>query len=88
MKKLNDQIIQLQRAESIEIVDYMVIKRFKSGTVQHKFDNKEGATPIWREEEIFRKMHFTKELKLKIVEHIKKCFDGNCQKSASQSGHD
>ena len=91
VKKLNDLIIQMQRAEAIEIVrlDYMGIKRFKSGTVQHKFDNKEGATPIWREQEIFRKLHFTKEIKVKIMEHITKCFVCNSEKSASQpNGHD
>ena len=90
VKKVNDLIIQMQRADSIEMVrlDYMGIKRFKSGTTQHKFDNKEGATPIWREQEIFRKLHCTKELKVKIVEHIKTCFNCNSEKSASQSGHD
>ena len=91
VRKLNDLIIQMQRAESVEMVrlDYMGIKRFKSGTTQHKFDNKEGATPIWREQEIFRKLHFTKEIKVKIMEHINKCFASNSEKFASQSnGHD
>ena len=93
VKKLNDMIVQMQRAEKVEIVrlDYMGIKRFKSGTTQHKFDNKEGATPIWREQEIFRKLHFTRENKLKIMEHINKCFQCNSEKSASASqsnGHD
>ena len=69
---MNDLIIQMQRAESLEMVrlDYMGIKRFKSGTTQHKFDNKAGPTPIWREQEIFRKLHFTKEIKVKIMELV------------------
>ena len=91
VRKLNDMIIQMQRAESLELVrlDYMGIKRFKSGTVQHKFDNKEGATPIWREQEVFKKLHFTRENKVKIMEHIIKCFMSNSQKFASKTnGHD
>ena len=91
VKKVNDLIVQMQRAESIDIVrlDYMGVKRFKSGTVQHKFDNKAGATPVWRDQEVFRKLHFTKEIKVKIMEHITKCFVCNSEKSASKpNGHD
>ena len=66
----------------------MGVKIFKSGTVQHKFDNKEGATPVWREQEVFRKLHFSREIKVKIVEYITKCFICNSEKFASQSGHD
>ena len=91
VRKLNDMIIMMQRAEDRDIVrlDYMGIKRFKSGTTQHRFDNKDGATPVWREQEIFRKLHFTKEIKVKIIQHISKCFACNSEKIAIQSnGHD
>ena len=46
------------------------IKMFKSGTMQHKFDTRPEAKQIWREREVFRKLHFTMENKLKIVGYI------------------
>ena len=79
VKDINDQIVQLHRKEGLQLVrlDYQGVKWFKSGTKQHKFDNKPGATPIWHETEVFRKLHFTMENKLKIIGHISKCFQSN-----------
>ena len=49
----------------------------KSGTKQHKFDTREGSRRIWRESEVRRKLHFTSEVKLKIVESIMSIFAQN-----------
>ena len=89
IKLVNDWIIESQRAEGMEMVriDYTGIKRFKSGTKQHKFDNKQGATPVWREQEVFKKLHFTMDIKVKIMAHISTCFTSNSEKFVNQSGH-
>ena len=55
------------------------MKYFKSGTKQHKFDTKTGSARIWRETEVRRKLHFTKEVKQKIVSHIRSIFAHNSQ---------
>ena len=49
----------------------------KSGTKQHKFDTRESSRRIWRESEVRRKLHFTSEVKLKIVESIMSIFAQN-----------
>ena len=89
IKKVNDWVIDTQRAEGMGMVriDYTGIKRFKSGTKQHKFDNRDGATKIWRENEVFRKLHFTMDVKVKIMDHISTCFITNSQKFGSKTGH-
>ena len=55
------------------------MKYFKSGTKQHKFDTRPGSTRIWRENEVRRKLHFTKEVKQKIVSHIMSIIVRNSQ---------
>ena len=52
-KKLNDLIIQLNKRKNLVLVkfDKQGIKRFKSGTVQHRFDNKPGVANFWKEKE-------------------------------------
>ena len=89
IKLVNDWIIESQRAEGMEMVriDYTGIKRFKSGTKEHKFDNKQDATPVWREQEVFKKLHFTMDIKVKIMAHISSCFISNSEKFVNQSGH-
>ena len=52
------------------------VKILKSGP-QHKFDTRPGAKAIWREKEVFRKLHFTMENKLKIVEYLQKTYKNN-----------
>ena len=84
-KMLNDLVISKNREQGIIPVrlDYIGIKRFKSGTVQHRFDNKPGATPIWREREVFRKLHLTMENKLRVISLISSCFMGNSRQESS-----
>ena len=72
-------IIDMNTSDNLTTVrlDYIGVKRFRSGTTQHIFDNKVGATQIWREAEVFRKLHFTMDVKLKIVSKISSCFKAN-----------
>ena len=89
IKLVNEQVKQLNLRDGLKCVDLAKhgVKMFKSGTVQHKFDNKPGATQIWREKEVFRKLHFTMENKMKILSYISNCFRGNAGEPQSVSGH-
>ena len=86
MKSLNDKMLALNQEIGLTGVrfDYQGIKRFKSGNFQHIFDTKPGATPVWREPDVFRKLHFTMEKKMKMVTHITTCFRENAKRL---SGH-
>ena len=90
IKRLNDLIIDMTRAEKLDLVrlDYHGIKRLRSGTLQHKYDNRPGVVRVWREKEVRKKLHFTMELKIKVGEHIKQSFTSNSRKQAEASGHD
>ena len=87
IKKLNDLIIAANTRDNLKCVrmDFQGVKRFKSGTVQHIFDTKPGATKVWRETEVFKKLHFTMEVKLKLVKYITTCFEANRERVASQN---
>ena len=95
VKKLNDIIINKNkeggRALKLVRLDYHGVKRFSSGTVQHRFDNVAGVAPVWREHDVFRKLHFTMDYKVKIIGFISKCFRGNSSDSdmaiTESSGH-
>ena len=63
------------------------IKLLKLGMTQHKFDKKQGATQIWRESEVFKKLYFTPENELKIVGFIASCFKGNEKGNVELAGH-
>ena len=90
IKRLNDLIIDMTRAEKLDLVrlDYHGVKRLRSGKLQHKYDNRSGVVPVWREKEIRKKLHFTMELKVKVVEHIIQSFTSNSRKQAESTGHD
>ena len=82
IRKVNEEVKVMNENSNLKFVklDRHGIKMFKSGTVQHKFDNKPGSTQIWREHEVFRKLHFTMENKLKLLSYISNCFRGNASK--------
>ena len=87
--KLNDMILKMNENLKCVRMDYHGIKRFNSGNKQHKFDTKPGATPIWKEKQVFRKLHFSMEMKLKLVGYITKCFKNNHRIISDNSlGHD
>ena len=79
IKRVNDEIKAINDSSKLMYVklDRHGIKTFKSGTVQHKFDTRPGTTQIWREKEVFRKLHFTMENKLKLLAYISNCFRVN-----------
>ena len=78
----HDKIISLNKEIDLTGVrmDYQGIKRFKSGMVQHIFDTKLGSAPVWREGEVFKKLHFVMEKKLKMAIHISTCFKENSER--------
>ena len=57
------------------------VKILKSGP-QHKYDTKPGSKAIWREKEVFRKLHFTMENKMKIVVYMQKTFKNNAKRAS------
>jgi hypothetical protein len=76
VKEVNRQVRDLNLSEGLlyMYLHMQGIKVFKSGTTQHKFDNKPGATQIWR-----KKLHFTMENKLKFVGFISGAFKCNAR---------
>ena len=86
VRKLNSKVIDLNKEDNLvgTRLDYHGVKQFKSGTTQHTFDTKAGATRIWREKEVFKKLHFTLDLKIKIACHISGCFKANKERVKSQ----
>ena len=87
-RKLNDLIISKNKEGGQQLIpvrlDYVGIRRHKSGAYQHRYDNKAGATAIWKEKEVFKKLHLTMENKVKVISNISSCFVGNAQTSAVQ----
>ena len=59
------------------------VKILKSGP-QHKYDTRPGATPVWREKEVAKKLHFTMENKLKIMQYLQKTFKSNAKGEPQQ----
>ena len=58
------------------------VKILKSGP-QHKYDTKPGGKLIWREREVFRKLHFTMENKLKIIVYLQNTFKNNARRATT-----
>ena len=92
IKQLNDLILEKLKEGGQNLatvrLDYQGVKRFPSGLLQHRFDNKPGAVPIWRESEVFKKLHFTMEHKLKIISYICRCFENNTRLQSQPAAHD
>ena len=55
-----------------KLISYAIIS-----VKQHKFDTKPDTDRIWRENLVFRKLHFTQKIKTKIVEYILLRFEDN-----------
>ena len=87
-RKLNDLIISKNKEGGQQLIpvrlDYVGVRRHKSGAYQHRYDNKAGATAIWKEKAVFKKLHLTMENKVKVISNISSCFVGNAQTSAVQ----
>ena len=87
-RKLNDLIIAKSKEGGQQLIpvrlDYVGVRRHKSGEYQHRYDNKAGAAAIWKEKEVFKKLHLTMENKVKVISNISCCFQGNAKTSAVQ----
>ena len=80
---LNILIKEMNQEDNLQYVGLHLLgmKFFRSGTKQHKFDTKDGVQQIWREREVFRKLHFTQEIKAKIVGFAMNCFEQNSKRN-------
>ena len=58
------------------------VKILKKGP-KHKYDTRPGAKAIWREREVFRKLHFTMENKVKIIEYMQNTFKNNAKRATN-----
>ena len=58
---VNKKVKELNQEDGLSWVNLQNhgVKMFKSGTMQHKFDTRKEAKQIWREREVFRKLHCT-----------------------------
>ena len=83
---LNRMIKEMNEKDNLQYVGLHLLgmKFFKSGNKQHKFDTKKGAQQIWREREVFRKLHFTQEIKAKIVNSAQDVFENNRKSKGDQ----
>ena len=79
IEQINAAIKNFNQEDKLEYVGLHMqgLKFFKSGTIQHKFDTRDGAKKIWEENEVFKKLHFTMEIKLKIISYVIGCFRAN-----------
>ena len=78
IKLVNEAIKEMNMEDNLAYFNLHLhgIRMLKGGP-QHKFDTRPGANKIWREEEVFRKLHFTSENKLKIVKYLQNTFQNN-----------
>ena len=81
IKEVNEKIKKMNIDSGLAYLNLHMqgIKMLKSGP-QHKFDNKPGAKQVWREQEVFKKLHFTAENKLKVVQYLQNTFKNNMGK--------
>ena len=77
-KQVNEKIKQINIESGLSFLNLHLqgIKMLKSGP-QHKFDTRPGATRIWRETEVSKKLHFTADNKLKIIQYLQNTFKRN-----------
>ena len=77
IETLNKHIKDMNQKEKLDYLGlHMWGMRYpKSGNKQHKFDTNPGTAKIWRETQVRKKLHFTPEIKLKIVSSILNIFN-------------
>ena len=84
IKQVNLEVKAMNEAEQLSWINLHMqgVKILKSGP-QHKYDTKPGAKLIWREREVFRKLHFTMENKLKIIVYLQNTFKNNAGRATT-----
>ena len=82
IREVNEQIKNMNMENGLTCLNLHMqgIKMLKLGP-QHKFDDKPGVKKVWREDEVFRKLHYTIENKLKLVQYLQNTFKANLGKS-------
>ena len=85
IKKVNLAIKEMNEEDKVSWLNLHMqgVKILKSGP-QHKYDTRPGATSVWREKEVAKKLHFTMENKLKIVQYLQKTFQNNAKGESPQ----
>ena len=81
VKKLNKMIMESNTKEGLNYVrlDRIGTRYNHIGKLQHIRDTHPGSNRIWKENEVFRKLHFTMQKKMEIIEQITDCFNKNKQ---------
>jgi hypothetical protein len=81
IENLNKAIQKMNAKEGLEYPGLHLwgMKYMKSGKRQHKFDTRAGTAKVWRETEVRRKLHFTADIKLRIMTSIQKIFTNNAK---------
>ena len=79
IEQVNKKVKEMNQEDGLSWINLHLhgVKKFKSGMLQHKFDTRPGSKQIWRERQVFKKLHFTMENKLKLVGYIENCFKSN-----------
>ena len=79
MEAINKWIKEVNLRDNLRYVNLhqLGVKIFKSGTIQHKFDNMPGKEQFWREKEVRRKLHLTMSNRLKVMSQLMNCFKAN-----------
>ena len=79
VKKLNKMIMESNMREGLNYVrlDRIGTMYNHLGKLQHIRDTHPGSRRIWKENEVFRKLHFTMQKKMEIIKHIPDCFNKN-----------
>ena len=85
IKKVNQAIKEMNEEDKVSWLNLHMqgVKILKSGP-QHKYDTRPGATSVWREKEVAKKLHFTMENKLKIIQYLQKTFQNNAKGESPQ----
>ena len=80
IKKVNLAIKAMNQEDKVSWLNLHMqgVKILKSGP-QHKYDTRPGVTPVWREKEVAKKLHFTMANKLKIMQYLLKTFKSNAK---------
>ena len=81
IENLNKAIQKMNAKEGLEYPGLHLwgMKYMKSGKRQHKFNTRAGTAKVWRETEVRRKLHFTADIKLRIMTSIQKIFTNNAK---------
>ena len=81
IRKLNITIKELNQQDGLSWLNLHLqgIKMLKSGP-QHKYDTRQGAVQVWRERQVFKKIHFTMANKLKLMKYLQNTFKSNANK--------